>query len=159
MTVMHDRSQNCQRWFGSLSQRGVAWGRALIGVVVLVGLVMLVAHLFPTREERLVKFVDAERAAFAEGRDADFLAGIDPAMRYQKSGGLADLVREIKRYRSAGLPPPNVTKHEETLDETGADVRLDVVVSVELRPIAQAKVRLRVEDADGPWRVTSVAWE
>jgi hypothetical protein len=156
---MHDRSQNCQRWNGSLSQRGVAWGRLLIGIVVLVGLVMLVAHLFPTREERLWKFVDGARAAFAEKRDDDFLACFDPAVRYQKDGGLADIRREIKRYRSAELPPPNVTKREATFDETGADVRLDVVVSVELRPIAQAKARLRVDDADGAWRITSVVWE
>jgi hypothetical protein len=159
MTGMHDRSHKCQRWFGSLSQRGVAWGRALIAVVVVIGLVMVVARLFPTREERLWKFVDEARLAFAENREADFVACFDPSVRYQKSGGLADIRRELKRYRSAELPPPHVAKREAVFDETGADVRLDVVVSLELRPIAQAKVRLRIEDADGPWRVTAVDWE
>jgi len=142
-----------------LSQRGLAWGRALIGIVLLVGLVMLVAHLFPTREERLWKFVDGTRAAFAEHRDEDFIACFDPSVRYQKTGGLAEMRRDIKKYRTAELPPPNVTKREATFDDTGADVRLEVVVSVELRPIAHAKVRLRVEDREGPPRVTSVAWE
>jgi hypothetical protein len=157
--LMNDRSQNCQRWIGSLSQRGVAWGRLLIGIVLLVGLVMLVARLFPTREERLWKFVDGARAAFAEHRDEDFLAAFDPSVRYQKTGGLADIRRDLKRYRAADLPPPNVTKREATFDDTGADVRLEIVVAVEIRPIAQAKVKLRVEDGGGTWRVTSVAWE
>jgi hypothetical protein len=142
-----------------LSQSGFAWGRALIGVVFLVGLVMLIAHLFPTREERLWKFVDGARAAFVADREEDFLASFDPSVRYQKTGGLADVRREFKRYMKAGIPPPNIVKREATFDETGADVRLDVVVSVELRPIAQAKVRLRIDDADGSWRMTSVAWE
>jgi len=159
MTGMHDRSQMCQRWYGSLSQRGVAWGRALIGIVVVIGLVMLVARLFPTREERLWKFVEEARLAFAENREGDFEACLDPSVRYQKSGGLADIRRELKRYRTAELPPPSVVKREAVFDQTGADVRLDVVVSLELRPIAQAKVRLRIDDVDGPWRVTSVAWE
>jgi hypothetical protein len=159
MTDMHDRSQSGRRWMESLSQRGIAWGRALIGIVVLVALVMLVARLFPTREERLWKFVDGARAAFVENREEDFLAAFDPAVRYQKDGGLADVRRELKRYVKAGYPPPNIAKREAVFDATGADVRLDVVVSVELRPIAQAKVRLRIDDVDGPWRVTSVAWE
>jgi len=159
MTGMHERSQSRRRWLGSLSQRGIAWNRALIGIVVLVGLVMLLARLFPTREERLWKFVDGARAAFVASRGEDFLGSFDPAVRYQKDGGLADIRREFRRYVKAGYPPPNIMKREAVFDETGADVRLDVVVSVELRPIAQAKVRLRIDDAGGPWRVTSVAWE
>jgi hypothetical protein len=160
MTAMNDRSQTRPRWKGSLSQGGVAWSRALLAIVLVVGLIMIVARLFPTREERLWKFVEDARLAFVEKRDDDLFAAFDPAVRYQKTYGLAEIRRDVARYRSAELPPPHVAEREVTFDATGAEVRLVVVISVELRPIARVTVRLRVVDDDGgPVRVTSIAWE
>jgi len=159
MDRMHDRLQNSRRRLGSLSIRGFAGTRALVAVLLLVALVMLAFKLFPTREERLWKTIDGARAAFVENREQDFLATFDPDVRYQTSGGLPEIKRQFEKWKREGLPPPNIVKREATFDDEGADVRLDVVITVELRPIAQAKVKLRLVDRDGPWRVTTAAWE
>ncbi len=159
LRVMNERLHGRGRWKRSLS-RGAAWTKALLGVVVLVVLVLAAMKLFPSREERLRKFLEAEQAAFAEGREEDFAAGLDPSVVYQKKRGLADIRRDFKRYHETGLPAPKIVKSEPpTFDDEGADLTLDVVVSVDMRAVAQIKVRIRAVDSSGVWRATSIAWE
>ena len=150
-------SARAVRCSGSLS-RGAALTRIVILVVAAVVLFFAVRSCFPSREERLWKFIDAGREALAEQREDDFLAAFDPAVKYQTTGGLAELRRDFKRYVAGGLGQVNVVKQATTLDATGADILLDVVFVAGLRPIAQASVTMRAEDGDGVWHVTSLGW-
>ena len=145
------------RCSGSLS-RGAALTRIVILVVAAVVLFFAVRTCFPSREERLRKFIDNGREALAAGHEDDFVGAFDPGVKYQTSGGVADIRREFKRFVASGLGQVNVVKYETKLDPTGADVRLDVVFVAGLQPIAQAAVKMRVEDGDGPWHVTSLGW-
>ena len=151
---MNGRALRCS---GSLS-RGAALTRIVILVVAAVVLFFAVRTCFPSREEKLRRFIDDGREALAEGREDDFVAAFDPGVKYQTSGGATDIRREFKRYVASGLGQVNVVKYETKLDPTGADVRLDVVFVAGLQPIAQAAVTMRVEDGDGPWHVTSLGW-
>jgi hypothetical protein len=150
-------SARAMRCSGSLS-RGAALTRIVILVVAAVVLFFAVRGCFPSREERLWKFIDAGREALADKREDDFLAAFDPAVKYRTTGGLADIRRDFKRYAEAGLGQVSVTKQHATFDATGADISLDVVFVAGLRPIAQASVTMRAEDGDGAWRVTSLGW-
>ena len=160
---MHGRWQGCSR---SLSWRrpfgpeaGLAAKRIFFAIVGVIVLWLAIRHFFPTREERLWRFVDATRDAFMEKDEEGFVAAFDPQVTYQAKEGLAEIRRDWKRYRSIGLGAPQVTKSAATLDETGADVRLEVFVVAGLRPVGQARVKLRLSDAGGTWRVTSVSWQ
>ena len=137
------------------SSIGLAWTRLLLLVIVAIILYFAARKIFPTREERLWKFVESSRGALMDGREDDFFAVIDPTIHYQKSGGIDGLRRDWKAYRSNEMPPVSVTKHEAAFDDEGADVRLDAVFAAGLT----IHVKLRAVDRDGPWRVTSIAWE
>jgi hypothetical protein len=145
------------RCSGSLS-RGAALTRIVILVVAAVVLFFTLRSCFPTREERLWRFIDSGREALADGREDDFVAAFEAGVKYQTTGGLADIRRDFKRYVATGLGRVNVVKQETTLDATGADIRLDVVFVAGLRPVAQAAVTMRAEDGDGKWHVTSLGW-
>jgi hypothetical protein len=139
--------------------RGAALTRIVIAVVAAVVLFFAVRACFPNRQERLRKFIDRGREALADHREDDFVAAFDPSVRYQGGNGIADVRRDFKRYVANGLGEVNVVGQHETLDATGADVRLDVLFVAGLRPVAQAAVTLRAEDGDGTWRVTALSWK
>lgn len=142
---------------GSLS-RGFALTRIVIVVVAAMVIFFAVRSCFPSREERLRRFIDKSRDALVEGREEEFMSAFDPAVRYQATGGLAEIRRDWRRYRAIGVGQATVTKQVTTLDATGADVQLDAVLTAGLRPIAQAAVTMRVEDRGGEWHVTTLSW-
>ena len=105
---MNARAVRCS---GSLS-RGAALTRIVILVVAAVVLFFAVRSCFPSREERLLKFITAGREALAEKREDDFLAAFDPDVKYRGTGGLADVRRDFQRYVAAGLGQVNVTRRK-----------------------------------------------
>lgn len=151
---MNGRSQRCS---GSLS-RGLAATRIVIAAAVLVVLFFAVRRLFPTREERLQRFLDESRDAVVELREEDFFARLDPAIRYQSSGGIPELRRDWARYKASGIGRATIVAQEQTLDADGADVKLDVVLSAGLRPLGQVAVKLRLVERDGDWKATELSW-
>jgi hypothetical protein len=143
---------------GSLS-RGSALTRIVISVVAAVVLFFAVRGCFPSREEKLLRFLDESRTELTEGREDDFFEGVSPDVTYREKGGLAEMRNDWKRYRASGIGAPNVVKQEWTLDDTGATVRMEVVFVAGLRPIAQVGVTIRLADGDGAWKVTSLGWK
>lgn len=134
------------------------WPAVAGAAVLLILLIVLVPRLFRSREDRLREFLVAEREALLEGDDASFFAGIDPAVKYQAAGGLAELRRDHARFRSAGVGHVTFTKQEIRLDDAGADVTLEALLTAGLRPIASVSVKLRIAEEDGAWRATSISW-
>ena len=151
---MNGRSHRCN---GSLS-RGFAPTRVVIAAILVVVIFLVVRRLFPTREERLRAFIDDSRDAVVELREEDFFARLDPAIRYQTSGGMAELRRDWARYKASGIGRATIVGHEETLDSEGADVKLDVVLTAGLRPLGQVSVSLRVLERDGVWTAAGLSW-
>ena len=143
---------------GSLSRGGAAT-RIVVGVLVAVLLIVVAVLVFPSREKRLWSFVDSCRDALLAGREEDFMAKFAPSVRYQSGGGTVEIRRDFKRYRSLGVPQPTFTSHAATFDAEGADVVLDVLLTVALRPLGQFHVRMHATDAGGEWRLTDVRWE
>jgi hypothetical protein len=154
---MNARWQLCNRSL-SRSQGGRAVVRVLLIVAAVLVLWFAIRHFFPSREERLWRFVDETRDAFMEKDEPAFLAAFDPAVSYQGKGGIAEIKRDWKTYQSMGLGRPNVTKSEATLDDDGADVRLEVVLLAGLRPVAQPHVKMRLVEEGKKWRIKSVSW-
>ncbi len=151
---MNGRSQRCS---GSLS-RGLAATRIVIAAIVLVVLFVVAKRLFPSREERLQRFLEASRDAVVELREDDFFARLDPAIRYQATGGIPELRRDWARYRASGIGRATIVVQEQTLDADGADVKLDVVLSAGLRPLGRVAVKLRVVERDGDWKAIELSW-
>ena len=152
---MHDSSQRCS---GSLS-RGAAWVRLVAAIAVLGALVFACSRLFRTREARLWDFVADARAAALDLREDDFFACVDPAVVYRKKGDLAAMQGDWKRWKSAGIGTAAVTRQDATLDDTGADVAMTVILTIGIQPVAEVRVRLRAEDKDGDWKVVRLDWD
>jgi hypothetical protein len=152
---MHDSSQRCS---GSLS-RGAAWIRVVAAVAVLGALVFACSRLFRTREARLWDFVADARSAALDLKEDEFFACIDPAVVYREKSDLAAMQRDWKRWKTAGIGTAAVTRQEATLDDSGADVAMTVVLTVGIQPVAEVRVRLRAEDPDGKWKVVRLDWQ
>jgi hypothetical protein len=116
-------------------------------------------RLFRSREDRMWEFVDDTRSALLAGRDAEFLAAFDPAVVYQRTHGMAEIQRDLKRFRATGIGTVKITKSDADLDDDGADLRLETLLLAGLRPVAETKVEIRLAERDGKWLVTSVRWE
>lgn len=134
------------------------WPAVAGAVVVALLLLVLLPRLLRSREDRLRDFLVAEREALLEGEDAAFFAGIDPAVKYQSAGGMAEVRRDHAKFRSAGVGRVTFTKEQVKLDEAGADVTLEALLSAGLRPIASVSVQIRLQEDDGAWRATSISW-
>ena len=115
---MNTRSQPCN---GSLCSRSLSRGltatRLVAAVVAVAVLIVVLMQLFPSREERLWDFVDATSDALMTGTEEEFAASFDPDVKYQASrlgtkGGLAEIRRDWKRYRAAGLPRPRIVSQK-----------------------------------------------
>jgi hypothetical protein len=146
-------------WIRSLS-RGAALLRWAAGLACLAVILALVLSLFPSREEKLWQFVDERRDALIERREDDLFAGIGTSVRYQDVQGLAEMRRDYGRWRAAGIGTATILEQEATLDPEGADVRLRVALLVGIRPVADVRVTMRLdEDEEGAWRIVSLSWK
>jgi len=139
--------------------RGAAWVRVVGAVAVLALLVFACSRLFRSREARLWELVDDARSAAVGLEEDEFFACLDPAVRYRRDGDIEAVRKDWKRWKSAGVGTAAVTRQEARLDDTGADVDLTVVLLAGIQPVAEVKVRLRAEDADGTWRVVRLDWD
>jgi hypothetical protein len=139
--------------------RGRALTRIVVAALALAALVLVAIWLIPTREKRLWAFVDSCRDALLSKREDDFLAKFEAGVRYQGAEGLAEIRRDYKRYHAVGVPRPTVVSNTATLDDEGADVRLEVVLTAGFQPLGRYRVRMRLVDPDGEWRIVKVVWD
>ncbi len=153
---MQDRSQAVQR---PLSAAGLARWTLPVGALALVLLAFLGRHLFRSAEERLRDALEDARSDLLAGRDAEFLAFFAPDVRYQRDGGLAEIRRDLARFRETGIRQAEVAKTDLTLDGSEADVRLQVVFYAGMQPLGEAAVRVHAVEEDGGWKVASLSWK
>ncbi len=138
-------------------------GNVLIRIVALVLVLAAVTYfltwVFRSDAQRVKERVDAARDALVEGRDEEFLEVFRDDLTYQGGKGIADLRRDLRRWREMSLVKVFIVTNDVEIVDGVASVTLLVAVGQGLLELGQVDVSIEaIPSEDGEWRVRSFSW-